>query len=294
MKSKIPLRKRLAKARLLGQVVKNSLEFKLRRRRPFKKRFFSDNILTVIVDMDGTVFESDAGMEALSIVYPEKLENGTTLGEHFYKSIIKGIADGNFSVEEAIIQGNNLLAQRNCSKKDFKKVLEVVKVGLRTKLIKALKKIKETHKAKIILATLSSVDFALMLNNFLKKNFEFEFDGLIGSELKFNSSGVIIGLNSIIGTQNTEIQGIPVKSKIQAIQDLCQERDWIFSPKNSLLITDSYGDIDLAKKMKTILIKTNKGPSIVQKISQLLKLADYIFEVNTDLDKKIESVFKTH
>ncbi|MCH7902184.1 hypothetical protein IIC68_00355, partial [archaeon] len=119
------IKTKLSSARLLGTVVKNSLQFKLRRRA--LKRFKSADFDVIVVDMDGTVFESDANLEGLKTVYPNKTDSGLIEGEEIYDSIISKIASGQWSVEKAIVEGNKYLIDKKMTKKDFEKVLERVK-----------------------------------------------------------------------------------------------------------------------------------------------------------------------
>ena len=54
------LRSKLSSAMLLGKVLKNSLQFKLRR--SALPRFKGKEFDTIIVDMDGTLYRSDANL----------------------------------------------------------------------------------------------------------------------------------------------------------------------------------------------------------------------------------------
>jgi len=47
---------------------------------------------------------------------------------------------------------------------------------------------------KIILASLSSVEFGKLLNEYLKGKYGFSFDGVIGTVMKFDEEGKLIGL----------------------------------------------------------------------------------------------------
>jgi len=54
-----------------------------------------------------------------------------------------------------------------------------------------------------------------------------------------------------------------------------------------LLITDGYGDIDLAKDMKTVLIKPRRMMNVAQKVSQKLRLADLIVKDDCGLKERL-------
>jgi len=265
------IKAKLASAKLLGIVVKNSLQFKLRRKA--LQRFKATEFDTIVVDMDGTLYKSDANLEALKVVYPES-ENGLVKGEKLYDSILSKIASGTYSVEQAIVEGNKLLMKKNMKKKDFSKVLDKIKPGIRKPLVKSLKKMKKSGKT-IVLATLSSKEFGELLNSYLKKEFDFSFDIIVGTQLKYDAQGKIIGVKSMVSTKDTAHKKIPVKSKLSAIRNALEEQGKKLNLKKSILITDSYSDIDLAKMFVTVLIQPTRSTT-PQKVSQRLKLADYI------------------
>lgn len=279
------IRSKLSSAKLLGTVVKNSLQFKLRRKA--LRRFRSREFDTIVVDMDGTLYRSDANLEGLKVVYPEKTPKGLVKGEEIYDSIISKIASGEFSVEKAIIEGNKFFIKRNMSKKDFKKVLEKVKPGIRKHLVMALKKMKKSGKT-IVLATLSSKEFGNLINSYLEKEFDFTFDFILGTELKYNGD-FIKGVKSMVGTKDTEYNGVQVKTKLSSIREALASSGKELDLKRTVLLTDSYGDIDLAKMFVTILIKP-ADPTTAQKVSQQLKLADYILSDDSDLNQNLKSI----
>ncbi|MFH1390740.1 MAG: HAD family hydrolase [Candidatus Diapherotrites archaeon] len=266
------IKAKLASAKLLGIVVKNSLQFKLRRKA--LRRFKATEFDTIVVDMDGTLYKSDANLEALKVVYPES-ENGLVKGEELYDSILSKIASGTYSVEQAIVEGNKLLMKKNMKKKDFSKVLDKIKSGIRKPLVRSLKKMKKSGKT-IVLATLSSKEFGELLNSYLKKEFDFSFDLIVGTQLKYDVQGKIIGVKSMVSTKDTVYKKIYVKSKLSAIRAALEEQGKELNLKKSILITDSYSDIDLAKMFVTVLIQPTRSTT-PQKVSQRLKLADYIF-----------------
>ncbi len=280
------IRSKLASARLLGGLVRNSLTFKIKRRalRRFRTREFD----TVIVDMDGTLFSTDANLEALSMLYPEANAEGRAAGEDLYDSIISKIASGEYTIERAIVEGNKFLIAKKMSRQDFSSILAKVEPTIKKKLVGALKSMKASGK-KLVLATLSSKDFGDVLNSHLKEKYSLGFDFVVGTKLRFDQGGLISGLESIVGTKDFEFEGIPVRSKLTAIREaMAQSGAWLDINK-SLLITDSYGDIDLAKTLVTVLIRP-KSPSVAQKVSYRLKLADYILKDDKDLQTNLESI----
>jgi len=280
------IRSKLYSAKLLGNVVKNSLMFKIRR--GTMPRFRSKEFDTLIVDMDGTLYRTDANLEALILAYHEILETGKAAGEEIFDSIISKIASGEYSIEKAIVEGNKFLMARKIKKQDFHKLVDIIKPTLRKSLIKALADIKAEGKT-IILATLSSKDFGEMVNSYIKLKYNFEFDIVVGTELKFEEDGSISGIKSIVGTKDFTFEGIPVKSKLSAVKEAVSILGKEFDPKKTALITDGYGDIDIAKSLVTILIKQH-NPSTAQKISYRLGLADYILQDNRDLIINLKSI----
>ena len=128
-----------------------------------------------------------------------------------------------------------------------------------------------------------------MLNEHIKRKFGFEFDCIIGTELDFGESEMITGIKSMAGTKDFDFEGISVKTKLSAIKDALAAKGKEFDIKKSVIITDSYGDIDIAKMLVTILIKP-ASPSTAQKISYRLGLADYILPDNKDLGTNLESI----
>lgn len=59
----------------------------------------------------------------------------------------------------------------------------------------------------------------------------------------------------------------------------------------TVLITDSYGDIDMAKHVKTILLIPKKQ-NTVQAVAAKYKLADKIIPTNKALKKNLLAVFE--
>ena len=280
------IRSKLGAAKLLGIVVKNSLTFKIRHRA--LGRYRRTEFDTIIVDMDGTIYKTDANLEALMLAYPEVMDSGKTSGEELYDSILARIAGGEYSIERAIIEGNKFLMARQFGRQHFFKVLDAVRPTLRKPLINALKEIKASGKT-IVLATLSSRDFGEILNAYLKRKYNFEFDCIAGTKLSFSQNGEISGLLSICGTKDFEIEGIHVKTKLTALKEALEEKGNQFDMKKAVLITDSYADIDIAKMLVTILIKPS-NPTAAQKVSHRLRLADYILPDNSDLDINLQSI----
>lgn len=279
------------KARLAGSILKDSVEFNLHRRR-FRSFAMRQPLDAIIVDMDGTVFRSDANLEALSLVYPSLVKKKKTEGQQLYESVINRIVSGT-PLEQAVLESHALLVEKGFSIRDFKRVLRVIQPKIRTELIVCLKEIHRVTGVPIILATLSSREFGRMLNGFLSQSYGFRFDGVIGTELVFDAKGHVIAIKDLIGRSNTEIHGVRVRSKLQAIQDLFADENKIFDPNRALLITDSYADIDLAKEMLTVLIKPKKSMMMAQTVSHRLRLADFVIREGPELLKKLQDlVFK--
>ncbi len=287
MALKETIKAKAKKARLVGGIVKDSVVFNIKKK-TVRKKFQKQPIDLIVVDMDGTLFSGDVSLEALKLKYPEKTGK-TVLGELLYDVILESIASGKNSVESAIVWGNAFLISRNFSKKDLNKVLELIIPGLRIDLIESLKFLKQTFNTKLVLATQASLEFGELLNNYLKKEFGLEFDFVIGSKLKFDKKQSLTGLKQIVAMKTGQFQGIPVRTKAELLEMLSFRKKIPFDFKKSLLITDGYSDIDLAKRMRTILIKV-KQKRTNQKISQTLKLADYIIEDNSYLGKNIEQI----
>ena len=289
IKSKFPnvkyIRSKLSSAKLIGSVGKNYLQFKLRR--TALKRFKSKEFDVVVSDMDGTLYDSDVSLEGLKLMYP-KVTEGITEGEEIYDSLLSKIANGEYSIEQAIVEGNKFLISKKMNKKDFEKIFENLKISIRKSMILAFKKMKKNGKI-IVLATLSSKEFGEILNSYFEKEFGFCFDFVVGTELEYDSKGFILGVKSLVGTKDGEYEGIPVKNKLSAIRDALALKGIAVDMARTILITDSYGDIDIAKMFVTILL-VPEDSSTAQKVSQKLKLADYIVEVDSTLQKKLEEI----
>ncbi|GEM_PF-3375261 len=280
------IRSKLTAARLLGGLVKNSLTFKIKR--GALRRFRATDFDTVIVDMDGTLYDTDANLECLEMLYPEKNKDGKSAGEDIYDSIISKIASGEYGIERAIVEGNKFLIAKKMPRRKFHNVLDRVLPTIRPALVSALKAIKKSGKT-LVLATLSSKDFGEMLNAHLKLKHGLEFDAVVGTELKFGDGGKIEGVAVIVGTKDSDYEGTPVRTKLTAIRGGLADAGKDFDIKKSVLITDSYSDIDVANTLTTILIKP-KNPTIAQKVSQRLRLADYILPDDEDLQTNLESI----
>ncbi|MBI4210033.1 MAG: haloacid dehalogenase-like hydrolase [Candidatus Diapherotrites archaeon] len=287
---KVPraIRSKLSAAKLLGTVMKNSIQFKLRRG-AFRKRYKSREFDTIIVDMDGTLFRGDANLEGLKFLYPDKNEGRKTYGEEIYDSLISKIASGEYSIERAILEGNKFLMAKKASVKSLSGVLSIMKGEIRVPLVRSLKKAKRRGMT-IVLATLSSRTFGELANSYIAEKYGFGFDMVLGTELSFDSQKAITGVKSIVGTKDFDFGGIPVHSKLTAIRHgMAAGGKEFFDLKKAVLITDSYGDIDLAKMLVTILIKP-ENPTAAQKVSQRLRLADYIIRDDSDLQRNLESI----
>jgi len=280
------LRSKLSSAVLLGNVVKNSLQFKIRR--TALKRYKKNSFETIIVDMDGTLYESDASLETLKIFYDSRSGTGALEGEEIYDSMVGKIASGQWSIEQAIFEGNKFLMQKGVGKKDFAKVITAIENGMRKSLLRALKRMKKKGKT-LVLATMSSKEFGELLNKKILEKYGFSFDYIVGTELDFDEAGKICGIKKILSSKDTSIEGIPVKSKLTSVREVLSENGKTLNLNSAVIITDSYGDIDISKIMVTILIKP-KHPTKAQKVSHSLRLADYLIPDDLDLQRNLESI----
>lgn len=277
------------RARVVGGFLRNSLIFKLKRQ-THAPRFWFNKISTIVVDMDGTLFDADAGNAGLRLMYPDKVDH-TTMGDILYEGILHKLAQGQTSVEESILDGNRLLQYQNMHKKDFKHVLIKMWPTRRVELIAALKEIKREQEVKIILATLSSQEYAQMVSEKISKEHQFTFDGVIGTKLSFDKQGKLTGIAEIMGLKNGHVRGVKVRSKLAALKELVRKKNWPFSMNQTVLITDSYGDIDMAKHVKTILLVPAQ-PTTIQAVSAKYKLADKLIPTNAQLKKNLLAVFE--
>lgn len=282
------LRSNVKRARVLGSFVRNSLVFKLKRQ-ALRPRYWFNRVSTIVVDMDGTLFDMDAGNMGLQVAYPEKI-NGKNEGELLYEELLQNLSSGRMSVEEVIYYGNHLLQDQGFTKNDFEMVLKKMWPTLRKELVKALRQLQRQTKAKIILATLSSQEFGEMVNRELRKQYGFSFDGVIGTTILFDKKNKMNGITRILGFNNGKIKNIPVQTKLQALKELCKEKRWSFSMNQTALITDSYGDIEMAKHVKTILL-TSDNPTLAQRVSEQFKLADRIIPIDEKLKENLLGLF---
>ncbi|QQR92275.1 MAG: haloacid dehalogenase-like hydrolase [Candidatus Iainarchaeum archaeon] len=282
------IRGKVKRARVLGSFVRNSLIFKLKRQ-ALRPRYWFNRVSTIVVDMDGTLFDADAGNIGLQVAYPQKAD-GKTLGDIFYEELLHNLSSGKMNVEEVIYYGNQLLQDRSFTREDFEVVLKRMWPTLRKELVKALRQLKKQTHAKIILATLSSQEFAEMTNRELKKEFGFSFDGVIGSNVTFNAQGEMTGIARILGFKNGRMKGIPTRTKLSATKEWCKQHRHSFSMNQTVLITDSYGDIEMAKHVKTILL-TPENPTLAQHVSERFKLADRIVAIDENLRDNIIALF---
>ncbi|MFH1588124.1 MAG: HAD family hydrolase [Candidatus Diapherotrites archaeon] len=279
--------KRVHKARMVGAVVKDS--FLVNVKRPIKKRrFYSSQLKAVIVDLDGTLLETDSSLEALKLFFPEKIK-GLTKGELIYGRLINAVIDGTMSVDEAMVFGLKKLIEKEFSTDDLEMVFEFVKPKIRMQLAESLKLIQKGMNAKIILATMSSKKFAELINKHLSEEIGFEFDAVLGSEILFEK-GKAKKLIKIIGKETKQIGEIQAKSKFDAIQDLLNEKKWNYSLNELLFITDGYGDIEVIKKMPSILLTQKENASLIQTVSKRLRLADFIVQDDENLKEQIVKI----
>lgn len=274
-------------ARVVGGFIRNSLVFKLKRQ-ALRPRYWFRKTNLVVVDMDGTLFEDDAGQWGLKIAYPDKIDH-TTMGDILHDSILENLSHGKMRVEDAIIDGNRLLQYRSFTKKDFGKVLKKMWPSLRKELVQVLKALQEDGKH-VVLATLSSYEFAEMVNDELIAKHGFGFDGIIGTRVEFDAKGKMTGIKDILGLKNGVVRGIHVRTKLKATKELAKRKRWKFSMNQTVLITDSYGDIDMAKHVKTILLVPQK-PSRVQAVSAQFRLADKIVPTTQGMKMELLHAF---
>ncbi len=281
------LKPRLKKARLVGGIVKDSVVFNLKKQ-TVRKAFRLKPIDCIVVDMDGTLFSSDASLEALKLMYPENV-GGKIFGDMIFDVIMENIASGHNSIEGAIVWGNNFLVNRGFERKHLGQVLEIVKPFIRVELVEALKMLKQNFGVRIVLATQSSYEFGKSLGKYLRKEYGLRFDLVIGTKLKFDSSEKLVDVVEIVAMKSGEFEGIPVKTKAEILEDYAVRKNWDFDFKKCLLITDGYSDMDLAKRMRTVLIKVSER-RINQTISQVLRLADYIVEEFSYLGEAVKEI----
>lgn len=282
------LRGKVKRARVLGSFVRNSLVFKLKRQ-ALRPRYWFNRVSTIVVDMDGTLFDGDAGNVGLQVAYPQK-EEGKIMGDMLYEELLHHLSTGKMNVEEVIYYGNQLLQDKAFTRKDFEHVLKKMWPTLRKELVKALRQLKKQTRAKIILATLSSQEFAEMVNRELRKEYGFGFDGVLGSNVTFDSDGKMIGIKRILGFKNGKIKGIPTRTKLTATKEWCKHHHHAFTMNQTVLITDSYGDIEMAKHVKTILLCPD-NPTLAQRVSEQFKLADRIIAIDENLKENIIALF---
>ena len=280
--------KNAKRARVLGSFVRNSLVFKLKRQ-AMRPRYWFNHVSTVVVDMDGTLFDADAGNVGLQVAYPQKIA-GKVAGEMLYEEILHNLSSGRMSVEEAIYYGNHLLQSKGFTKKDFELVRKIMWADLRKELVKGLKQLQKQTHVKIILATLSSQEFGEMVNEELQKQYGFSFDGVIGTNVIFDKKGIMTGVEKILGFKNGKIKGVQIQTKLKAIKELCKKNKWAFTMNQTVLITDSYGDIEMAKHVKTVLL-TSKNPTLAQRVSERFKLADKIIAIDENLKENLLALF---
>ncbi len=283
------MRNKVKRARVVGGFLRNSLIFKLKRQ-THAPRYWFQKVSLVVVDMDGTLFDGDAGNEGLRFCYPDKVDH-TTMGDILYEGILHKLAQGQTTVEEAILDGNRLLQYRDMQKKDFQKVLGKMWPQRRVELIEALKELKREQEVKIVLATLSSLEFAHMVNEKISKQHQFSFDGIIGTDLAFDKKGKMTGVHEIMGLRNGYVRGVKIKTKLSALKELAKKKHWPFSMNQTVLITDSYGDIDMAKHVKTILL-VPRYQNTIQRVAAKYKLADKMIPTNAQLKKNLLAVFE--
>ncbi len=283
------VKNKVKRARVVGGFLRNSLIFKVKRQ-THAPRFWFNKISTIVVDMDGTLFDADAGNAGLRFCYPEKVDH-TTMGDILYEGILHKLAQGQTTVEESILDGNRLLQYQNMHKKDFKHVLTSMWPTRRVELIEALREVKREQDVKIVLATLSSQEYAQMVSEKISKEHKFTFDGVIGTKLSFDKQGKLLGIAEIMGLKNGHTRGVKVRSKLAALKELVRKKNWHFSMNQTVLITDSYGDIDMAKHVKTILLVPNE-PTTIQAVAAKYKLADKLIPTNAQLKKNLLAVFE--
>ncbi|MEK6820937.1 MAG: hypothetical protein AABY11_00880, partial [archaeon] len=140
------VRKKAKRARVVGGFLRNSIIFKLKRQ-ALAPRYWFRKISTLVVDMDGTLFDSDAGNVGLRIMYPDKIDHAT-MGDLLYEGMLHKLAEGSATVEETILDGNRLLQYQNIHQKDFQKVLKEMWPTRRKELIDALKDVRKQKKIK--------------------------------------------------------------------------------------------------------------------------------------------------
>lgn len=283
------VKSKVKRARVVGGFLRNSLIFKLKRQ-TLAPRYWFTKISCVVVDMDGTLFDADAGNAGLRLMYPDKIDH-TTMGDILYEGILHKLAQGQTTVEESILDGNRLLQYQSMHKKDFKRVLTEMWPTRRIELIETLQELKREQNVKIILATLSSQEYAQMVNEKMAKEHHFSFDGVIGTKLSFDKQGKLTGISEIMGMKNGYTRNVRVRSKLSALKELMKKKDWAFSMNQTVLITDSYGDIDMAKHVKTILLVPNE-PTTIQAVAAKYKLADKLIPTNAQLKKNLLAVFE--
>ncbi|MDP2666077.1 MAG: HAD family hydrolase [Candidatus Diapherotrites archaeon] len=272
-------------ARVVGGFIRNSLVFKLKRQ-ALRPRYWFRKVNLIVVDMDGTLFEDDAGRWGLKVAYPDRIDH-SSMGDILHDAILQNLSKGELSVEEAIIDGNRLLQYRGFTRDDFQIVLKKMWPSLRKELVYALKELQNEGKH-IVLATLSSKEFADMVNDELIGRYGFGFDGIIGTQVSFDAKGKMDGVKDILGLRNGTTRGVKVRTKLSATRELARTKRWKFALNHTVLITDSYGDIDMAKHVKTILLVPRK-PTRIQAVSADFRLADRI--IPTDRYMKEEILF---
>lgn len=267
--------KKIASTKVFAQLARIALfetpRFLLRRgvkRSLRRKRTLQEASNVVLIDMSGTLCKTDTSEEMLNLMF------GEPKGSELYKQYREQVKQGKLSMEEAMLQGANKLAEARIREGDYDQLLAklLAEGKIRNDVLEVARYLKK-HGRTVVLATRESE----ILANKLVKHYPEHFDFAIGTKETI-VDGKILGVERLIGGRKGKVRGHPIITKMDALKEQLITRGEPYSPKRISVLTDGYDDIAALKKAGFSILLTPKSAATHQKLAKRFRLADVLVE----------------
>ncbi len=252
---------------LFAKILEDSAKFALRRA---FGRINSSKINIILVDLDGTLINSNSPLDALALKF------GATKANKIFNDILTDFKAGKSDFDQTVYFTNLAVSNAKLKKSDWENLLDFYlhngKISVH--LLAALK-IAKSKKVKVIIATRSSLVFAKTVSDRLG------FDGAIGTYISEKNHPYIIG------SKNATSPKFKIYTKLGKLSSMFkQHKNFDFS-KIAVISNDAMDSQELASSGLGILLTHKNKPSPVEKLARTFELYDLLLKEGVGLEKKL-------
>ncbi|MDD3159504.1 MAG: HAD family hydrolase [Candidatus ainarchaeum sp.] len=235
-------------------------------RTQFKKIVVPKTSKNVIIDIDGTLIDTNLSLELL------KTKIGEEQAEKKYAEFKSMVVKKGISPDVMLLKAHEYIRSLNPSVnlKDYEITLSrVLREGkVNQEVLESIQYLKRIGK-NVVLVTKSSEVFAKSLAK------QFGLSAGLGAEEAFGVTGNLVGLKSIVAEKNTAKGKVKLKSKLQRIKEWCKINNQPFSKRSTVVLSDSIFDAAVLRKAGLGVLYISKNSGSEQKKAEEWKLRDY-------------------